>query len=230
MKRAAILLFLLAGSCGVESWKYKSYPPNPFPDVRTVAVLPVQNGTLDGRFDGFEFGNILASELVKFDGFRVLRPVDFKKAMEAGEKITSLDDVLRVARKMKADALLVLQITDYDPYDPPRVAVSAQLLRAQARTLSSGDIDRIVQSASWRPGPLALTREKAGHLVAAFETVYDAHEERIRKELIAYAQAQEGSDSPFAPDREFMAVQARYLQFVSNQVINRLFEMSAPEE
>ena len=229
MRRAALVLFLLCGGCSAESWKYKSYPPNPFPDIHVVAVLPMLNGTLDGKFDGMEYGNILASELIKFDGFRVLRPVDFKKAMEAGERINAVEDVLRISRKLKADAVLVTQITDYDPYDPPRVGISVQLLRAQGRSLSGSDIDRIVQSASWRRGPLAMSREKAGNWIDAFETVYDAHEERIRKEVIAYAQAQEESDTPFIGEKEFMAVQSRYLQFVSNQLLNRLFDRTAPE-
>lgn len=231
MSRAALVpaLALLAACSGIESWKYKSYPPNPYPDLQVVAVLPFQNGTVDARFDGMEFGTILASELIKFEGFRALRPVDFKRAMEAGEKVSSLDDILRIARKLKADALLVVQVTDYDPFDPPKIGVSVQFLRVQAKSLSGADIDRIVQSASWRRGPFVLTREKAGHLIDAFETVYDAHEERTRRELVAYAQAQEESDSPFAPEREFMAVQARYVQFVSNQLLNRLFDRTAHE-
>ena len=228
MKRLLLALALLSG-CSIESWKYKSYPPNPCPDLQVVAVLPVFNSTLDGKFDGMEYGNIIASELIKFDGFRVLRPIDFKRAMEAGEKINSVEDVLRISRKMKADAVLVTQITDYDPYDPPRIGINVQFLRTQGRTLSGADIDRIVQSASWRRGPLAMTRERAGNWIDAFETVYDAHEERIRKEAIQYAQAQEGEDTPFVGEKEFLAVQSRYMQFVANQLLNRLFDRTVAE-
>ena len=78
----------------------------------------------------------------------------------------------------------------------------------------------MVQSASWRRGPLTMSRGHAGHLLAAFETVLDSHEERIRKELIAYSHAQVERDTPFREEGEFLAVQSKYQQFVSNQVIN----------
>jgi hypothetical protein len=170
--------------------------------------------------------NIMANEITKFDGLRVIRP--FQILAAGGGIPTSTEDVLRWGRQAKADAVLVAAVTDYDPYEPPRIAISLQFLRVQARAVSAADIDKIVQSASWHRGPLALGREKAGNFIDAFEIVYDSHEERIRKELLAYAQASEERDSPFAPDREFMVIQSRFLQFVSNQLLNRLFDRTAP--
>ncbi len=227
-RRALLLSALLAQGCGLESVTYKAYPGNPYPDIRHVVVLPFMNRTLDPQANFVEFSNIFASELLKFEGFRVVRPLQAAEAAAPGEKIQSLEDVLRFARRFKADAIVVADVTDYDPYDPPRIGISVQFLRTSARGLAAAEIDRIVQSSSWRRGPVGLSRDKAGHFIAAFEHVYDAHEERIRREIVAYAQAQDESDSPFPAEREFLAVQARYQQFVSNQVINHIFEVSAP--
>jgi hypothetical protein len=221
--RRLLPLCLLAG-CSFESWKYKSYPPNPYADVQTVVVLPAINQTLEPRFDGLEFGNLLASELVKFEGFRVVRPLLVQASLAPGQRILSVDDAIRAGKGFKADAVLAVAVTDCDPYDPPRIGVSLQFLRVQGRELSGADIDRLVQSASWRRGPFPMGREKAGHFMDAFEDVYDAHEERIRREVRQYAHAQEAEDTPFAGEREFLAVQPRWLQFVSNQLLNRLFD------
>ena len=189
-------------------------------------VLPFINQTRDPKLDTLEMANIMANEITKFDGLRVIRP--FQILAAGGGAPTSMDDVLRWGRQAKADAILVAAVTDYDPYEPPRIAISLQFLRVQPRAMSAADIDKIVQSASWHRGPFALGREKAGNFIDAFEIVYDSHEERIRKELLAYAQASEDRDSPFSPDREFMVVQSRFLQFVSNQLLNRLFDRTAP--
>ena len=69
-----------------------------------------------------------------------------------------------------------------------------------------------------------MSRDKASHWTDAFEAVYDAHDAATRKELVAYAAGQVDGDSAFSPVRELTAVQSRYLQFVSSQVLKRLFE------
>ncbi|HXX94261.1 MAG TPA: hypothetical protein VEN81_11555 [Planctomycetota bacterium] len=224
-------LVLLAG-CGIESGKYKAYPANPYTDLNVVAVLPFINQTRETRLDLVEMANIMASELTKFEGFRVIRPIQFLAAAGGGNPggaPASAEEAIRWGRGVKADAVLVAAITDYDPFEPPKVGISVQFFRVQGRSMSATDIDRIVQSASWRRGPLPMSREKAPNWIDAFETVYDAHEQRIRTELVAYSQAQMDTDSAFTREREFTAVQPRYLQFVANQVINRLFERNADE-
>jgi hypothetical protein len=230
--RIATAALLLMGGCVFESTKYKSYPPNPYAEINVVAVLPFINQTRESRLDTIEMANVLASELTKFEGFRVVRPLQFFPT--AGGTTSpgvpsSAEEAIRWGRGAKADAVLVAAVTDYDPFEPPKIGISVQFLRVQGRSISAADIDRIVQSASWRRGPLALGRDKAPNWIDAFEVVYDAHEERIRKELIAYSQAQMDTDSAFSREREFTAVQPRFLQFVSNQVLNRLFARTPSE-
>jgi hypothetical protein len=219
--RRALLLLALAG-CSSNDARYAEYRSNPFPDVQTVAVLPVLNQTGQPTFDGDEYGNILASELLKFPGFRAVRPAAIRGLGEALPR--SVEDAVRLGRRLKVDAVLVAMITDHDPYDPPKVAISIQALRTGARTVSSSDIDRLTQASSWRKGPFQMTPERAGHWLAAFEGVYDAHAAAVRREVAAYARVQEGSDTAFLAEREFLAVSNRYFQFVSNQVLRRLFE------
>jgi hypothetical protein len=219
-RAAALVLAWLAGCAA---------PPesegDPLSGIRVIAVLPFADQTGGASFDAEEFANILASELVKVGGVRVIRPAQIRAAFEAGEALHTADDAIRIGHRVRADAVLACAITDYDPYDPPKVAVSAQLLRVAAGPISNRDLDRLLQSASWRRGPLTMSRDRAGHAMAAFEEVYDAHDKQTRTALHAYAQGQIGSDSAFLREREFLAVQSRYMKFVSSQLIYRALEM-----
>jgi len=212
VKRLSLLLVSVLAGCDVAS----EHPDErPISDLGLVAVLPFQNQT-GVPFDADEFANILASELLKSGIPRVVRPAQLQ---EPGETARSVSDAIRLARRARADTVLACAITDYDPYDPPRVAISVQVLRVHAAPLSGQDLDRLLQSASWRRGALALSRDGAPHAAAAFETVLDAQDPDTRRALRVYA---ERRPSAFGGEREFLAVQSRYLQFVSGQIIQRL--------
>lgn len=214
MRRLPLLLLTLTLGCSTRT------PKEPEPEIKLVAVLPFVDETGRAGFDADAFGEILANEFVKASGVRAIRPVHLRAALEPGEKIATVRDAVRLARRAGADTVLACAVTDYDPYDPPRIAVHAQLLRVEARSLSADAVDRLIQSASWHKGPLPLTRDAAGHARAAFEEVYDARDAGTRGLLATYAARTMTRES------EFLAVQPRYLQFVSNQIIHRAWELA----
>jgi len=204
MRRALACLILLAAGCAEARPEEPSY--------RVIAVLPFADRT-NGGFDGDEFANILASELVKA-GFRVIRPA------QIGAPVTTADEAIRIARRHRADVILACAITEYDPYDPPKVAISAQFLRVEAGPRSGEDLDRMLQSGSWHKGPLSMSRDRAGHALAAFEEVYDSRDRETRRALHEYVEGRAESE------REILAVQSRYLQFVSSRMIQRVLHGS----
>lgn len=214
MRRVALLAALLAAGCRAP----QAEPAPPSGDIRLVAILPFADETGRSSFDGDEFGGILASEFVKSSGVRAIRPAQLRAALEPGEAIASVADAIRIARKLGADTVLACAITDYDPYDPPKVGVHAQLLRTEPRSLSTKELDLLLQSASWHKGPLPMTRDAAGHALAAFEEVYDARDAGTRRQAAAYAQRTATRES------DLFAIQPLYLQFVSSQIITRAWE------
>ncbi|MBI2900987.1 MAG: hypothetical protein HYY17_12445 [Planctomycetes bacterium] len=222
MRRAAPFLLIALSAC-FPSRKYREYPPNPYADVRRIIVLPFANMTEDSRLDTDEMTTIFASELVKFPGFEVVRPQMVRAALQEGEKIATLDDAVRVARRLKGDAIVAVAVTDHDPYDPPRTALSIQWLRTSARAMSAQDIDRLIQSATWR-GPFSITRAQAGYVIDAYEEMWDAHNRNVRDEIKKYADAQYGEGTAYPDETLFTAVQERWIQFVSSQVILRFIE------
>jgi len=209
VKRAAAILILLAG-CE----PFEPLPEETLPGIHVIAVLPFADQTGGSTFDADEFANILASELARAAHVRVIRPAQIRAA---GEEISTAADAVRIGRRVRADAVLACAITEYDPYDPPKVAIHAQVLRVAAGPLSSQDLDRVLQSGSWRRGPLAMSRDGAAHAMVAFEEVYDSREKGTRHALRRYVQGR------VETEWEVLAVQSRYLQFVSSQMISRLF-------
>lgn len=221
MRRTAALSILVLASCHLPSGKYRTYPSNPNREIRKVVVLPFINQTDDRSLDMAEFANTFASELVKFPGFEVIRPLVAMAAVEEGKSIRTLEDAIAVGRRLKADAIIAVAVTDHSPYDPPRTALAVQVLWTSARSVSSVEIDRLITSASWRIGPLAMSRDRAGHLLDAFEEIWDAHNKTVREEVVAYSDSQEGQDTAYREGHQFLAIQERWMQFVSNQAINR---------
>ena len=216
MKRAAALLLALSladGLLGAGCQQVDAPSPEPPPAVRVVAVLPFADQTGGSTFDADEFANLFASELVRAGGVRVIRPAQIRAA---GEEISTADDAIRIGRRVRADAVLACAITEYDPYDPPRVAVSAQYLRVAAGPRSGLDLDRLLQSGSWRKGPLAMSRAGAAHAMLAFEEVFDSRERDTRAAIRQYVQGRGETEG------EVLAVQSRYLQFVSSRMISRV--------
>lgn len=220
MRKGIVAALLALASCGVfPSTKYRSYPANPYPEARRVVVLPMVNMTRE-RLDVEEWSTIFASELVKFPGFEVIRPQMVRALLKEDEKIATLDEAIRFARKLKADAVVAIAVTDHESYDPPRTALSVQWLRTSARAMSASDIDRIIQSATWR-GPFEIGRAQAGFVIDGYEEMWDAHSRNVRNEVTKYADAQDADGTAFADGNQFLAVQSRWIQFVSNQAIWR---------
>jgi hypothetical protein len=211
VRRAAILLVF----AGCTAPAAPEPPPLEAERPPVVAVLAGAESTTPA--DPAEFAQILASELARAGGVRVLRPRPGEGALPATDA-----DLVRKARALGADAVIAAALVECDPYDPPRLGVRVQLFRAAAREVSGEEVDRLVRSASWRKGPVALSRAGAAHAAAAFEAVFDAREEGVRAALREFARRRGGPDSAFPGEGEFLAVQSRYFEFVAHQVARRL--------
>jgi hypothetical protein len=198
-------------------------PRAPEPPLRVVAVLPFTRDATVRDADLERFSDIFSSEWVKVAGVRAIRP---RGPAPAPAKSATLEDALRMARDARADAFVTASVTDYDPYDPPRIGISIQYFRVQARPVPDSEVDLLVQSASWRCGPLSVGRDRAGHWIAAFERVFDAHDREVRDRLARYARDKSGGEPAASRERDILSVQPRYMQFVSNEVIHEILALS----
>jgi hypothetical protein len=93
---------------------------NPIPGLSTVAVAPFLNLSAEKAVDGRRFALTYASELQKVPGFEVL-PVGVTEVAMVDAKIdlNDVDEVLKLAKILRVDAIVVGAVTEYSPYYPP---------------------------------------------------------------------------------------------------------------
>ena len=97
---------------------------NPIPGLSTVAVAPFLNLSAERATDGRRFALAYATELQKVPGFEVI-PVGVTETAMVDAKIdlNDVDDVIKLAKVLRVDAVVVGAVTDYSPYYPPRIGL-----------------------------------------------------------------------------------------------------------
>ncbi len=97
---------------------------NPFPQIRTIAVLPFVNQSEEPTLSSERVTLAYINELQSIPGFEVLpmgavksRLAQANRLPECGEEFQAL------ARELGVDAVLIGSIVDYTPYYPPRMTL-----------------------------------------------------------------------------------------------------------
>jgi hypothetical protein len=98
---------------------------NPIPGLTTVAVAPFLNLSAERSVDGRRFALTYASELQKVPGFEVIPVGVTEVAMVDGKiDLNDTDEVLKLAKILRVDAVVVGAVTEYSPYYPPRIGMT----------------------------------------------------------------------------------------------------------
>lgn len=99
---------------------------NPVPEVRTVAVVPFFNQSDERAVDGRQLATLYASELQKIPGIEVIPVGVVHTAMRQYEMedLNGPQDAAKLAVLLNADAVVIGSVTEYDPYNPPRIGLS----------------------------------------------------------------------------------------------------------
>lgn len=193
----------------------------------TIAVAPAinQSGSVD--FDPARFADRMATELSYAEGVSVIPVSRVLAALSASghERVESPAHASVLARAVGADALLVFSVTDYDPYDPPRIGVSAQLYGSGTRP-NVGSLDPTVLS---RLGRLASTsdRDRPGRrrLLAETQQVFDASHDAVVADIRRYASIRGAGGSPYGW-RRYVVSQQEYIEYCCFATIRALLRES----
>ena len=195
------VLGLLLGLVPVSgcSWQRKPAAAEPPPEPpQVVVVAPVLNLSNSVDWDPQKVTDILASEFQSFPNVVVV-PVNRMMAALALEGKTIVEtprDALDLARELRADATIVAAITEYDPYDPPRVGIVMQWYSPA------------IQEAATAFDPVAASRAGADFAPAAeisydaivtplfqVQEVFSAADEGVLEDIRAYGRDRNGYDS-----------------------------------
>ncbi len=187
----------------------------------TVAVAPAINLSGSTDFDRLRFADLMASELSYAEGISVvpLSRVLGVLSAQGKEAIESPGHAEEVGRLVGADAILVFAVTEYDPYDPPSIGISAQLFEVRTRA----GIGSVGAHPSAAPGNSTATSTE-GTLppaLAQTERVFDASHAAVSNDIQAFARRRGADDSPFGW-RKYVVSQQAYIRYCCSATIRAL--------
>lgn len=224
-------LALLPGCAWLHATDYFTYPDNPFPQLRTVAVvpfvLPAQPESKDPTMDSVAVADLFASELVQVGNLgKVIRPAEVQAYLrKEGLAITTVQDVIQLARGLKVDSVILGAVTEYDPYYPPRVGLAVQFFAThQVQRSHAVDVDKLLHAGHYKI--VQVSPSESVHLLASLEEVYDSHRETTRWKIGGWELVHHGSDRAFVDEERILRVMPLYLRFASFDVILGMFEMA----
>lgn len=231
---AALLAVLAAAAPGCALIDDGARRPiaNPYPAIRSVAVLPFADRTHSG-IDGVQAGDAVASVLVNCSGLeRVVRPEEVASRLQ-GQSIpyppTSPEEASALAALLQVDAVVAGALTEHDPYFPPRLGMALELIaspaarqaarRQAAGPAPDGNLESLVRGGQ----PFRITAENADMFQGYVEHVYDAQFWATRAGVEAYAGARVTDDRGFTDGQGVLRRQDEYLRFVGWDMIRTLF-------
>jgi len=129
-RRACWTIVLLAicmpGCALVPDVTHKPQFRNPYPQLYKVAVLPFYNQSRDPTIDGDSIATAYYNELQAVPGFEVMPVGVAKQYLAALQTDPQLGlEFQQLARRMGVDAVVVGSVTEYSPYYPPRIGITA---------------------------------------------------------------------------------------------------------
>jgi len=162
---------------------------SPYPTRRVWAVAPLRNQSGTLAADGVALADHLARQLegaANIDVLPVNRTIQAMAAMELGE-ITSPAQALGLLGHLGADALVVGTISDYDPYDPPKLGLAIELyVNEKVEYLDAVDIRRLSREAIDDGQPLAVMGDRLRQPMSVVSAFFDAASPAVREQIKRY--------------------------------------------
>jgi hypothetical protein len=183
----------------------------------SVAVAPAINLSGSTDFDPSRVADLMAVELSYADDVSVI-PVSRVLgvlAAQGKDRIESPAHALEVLQWLGADAMLVFAVTEYVPFEPPRVGLSAQVYadvghpKVESQTADEQGIQH------------GASAESAVRVVAEARRVFDASQNAVVAEIQQFAVNRTGDESPYGW-RRYVVSQEGFLRFCCHETVAEL--------
>jgi hypothetical protein len=201
--------------------------PNRTLGPATVAVAPAINLSGSTDFDPNRFADVMAVELGYAEGIRVI-PVSRVLgvlAVQGKDRVESPEHAAEVLEWVGADAILVFAVTAYEPHEPPRVGISAQMFAAAQPKMQTKSADESELTAAAGD---TVTVEEPVWILAEHQRVYDAAHDAVLRSIQEFAQNRTADDSPYGW-RRYVVSQEGFIQFCCHQtVVGLMAQRPAP--
>ena len=133
-------------------------------------------------------------------------------ASQGVDRVESPAHASEIATLVGADAILVFAVTEYDPYDPPRVGISAQVFGAAPKR-DTGD-----------PGEPAIgvgARETSNRPLTETQRRFDAAHADVADEIRSFARQRGADESPYGW-RKYVVSQQHFIQYCCSSTVGAL--------
>jgi hypothetical protein len=186
------------------------------------AVAPAVNLSGMDSADPILQADLVYAQLQQVQGITVI-PVDRVVAVYQAlhlAKIQSEKQAVLVCNLLGCDGLVVPTVTQYDPYNPPKLGASLQLFLRPHEAAVGDQVDpRELARQGAAPNPALPT---GGNFIQAVG-FYDAENGSVRDALTRYAK---GRDDPNGAYRshEYLVEMDRYCGFVYSELIDKLMQ------
>lgn len=167
-------------------------------------------------------GDLLFQQLQQVDGLTVIpvnRVVEVYSSLGIN-RVQSEDQAKVVCDLLGADALVVATVSIFDPYNPPKMGASLQLLRARSGNgaIPAAEVNprEMMRQAAPDPNASAPTPTQSNFSQAV--GMFDAANGSVRQAVFDYAA---GRNDPVGPmgANEYLMSMDRYSGFVYHQLI-----------
>ncbi len=212
----ALSIPMLLSSCLTP--RYLDRVDNPIEGVRKVAIAPLY--TTRELTNLSELDLLLTREVTQFPGVdRVIPPLEVSPVIiERQLDLRSELDLRHLATLLRVDAILIVEITQYEWITKPAVAFLSRLY------ISDSPLDR---------GTAALDMSRGGKIpnagnpgpgsIVEIERVYDSAENQTRDQIWWYSFSRNGEGQALTGVERILKVPNEYFQFASFSLINAVF-------
>jgi len=220
---ASLALAGLAG-CALRS---EARPGADAPETRppriVVAVPPARNLSNSGNWDPVRVADELSAALMEVPGIEVIPVNRTLGALHVLglDELESADDAYALMEQTGADAAMVAAVTEFNPYDPPRVALTVQWYDG-VRPEPVGAVDPVALS---RASTTVAPRPAERRPIAQVQRVYDAADQKLLADLRDFALRRDGRDSPYGW-RAHAKSTALFIRYISCSVVETILQQA----
>ena len=180
------------------------------PKQKVWAVAPVVNLSGQSGVDPLLQADLVYQQLQTVAGLTVV-PVDRVAQVYAAaglEQIQSAEQAQAVIDTLGCDGLIITTITQFDPYNPPKIGAAMQLFERKGDRTSGPDPQRMLRSAT--PGPETSLPQNSDFIQVV--GMFDSTNGSVREAIAAYAR---GRHEPLGPmgAKEYFASMDRFCGF-----------------
>jgi hypothetical protein len=193
------------------------------------AVAPALN------LSGYDVDALLQSDLLyqQLQQVRGLTVIPVNRVVEVYaslriDKVQSPEQAAIVCDLLGCDALVIPTVTAFDPYAPPKLGASLQVMFKPGGWSRPGDVDPRELARQATPGASESVGGQAIDAASVIQAVgmFDAANGSVREALGAYAA---GRNDPLGPmgTKEYLASMDRYCGFVYHELIVQVLNKAA---